>query len=101
MKPKLEWEQNQPSNPMSWDEATQYADSLNTMSEYGWRLPTRGELDEAYRTKVKGFQSYNYWSSTISDLDTLNAWYVDFSDGVGHYYYKKGRVFVRCVREVK
>lgn len=93
---KLEWEGNPPTNIMNWYEAMEYAKSLDD----GWRLPTIEELKEVYDSKLDGFRSYNYWSSTIADLDTLNAWYVNFSDGVGHYYYKKGRVFVRCVRDI-
>ena len=98
LKPNLEWEKNPLENLMTWDEAMEYVNSLAN----GWRLPTKKELEEAYKNKIYGFKPQNYWSSSIADLDTLNAWYVDFNDnGIGHYYYKRGRVFVRCIREVK
>ena len=96
-KPKLEWQENLPEKPMTWHEAVEYAKSLGD----GWRLPTKEELEKAYVGKVEGFKSDGYWSLSVAHLDTLNAWYVDFSDGVGHYYYKAGGVFVRCIREVK
>lgn len=96
-KPKLEWEQNPPSNLMTWDEAIEYAKTLGD----GWRLPTKEELEKAYVGKVEEFYFRKYWSLSVAHLDNLNAWYVDFSDGVGHYYYKAGRVFVRCVREIE
>ena len=97
LKPNLEWEKNPLENLMTWDEAMEYVNSLAN----GWRLPTKKELEEAYKNKIYGFKPQNYWSSSIADLDTLNAWYVDFNDnGIGHYYYKRGRVFVRCVRDI-
>ena len=96
-KSKLEWQENLPEKPMTWDEAVEYAKSLGD----GWRLPTKEELEKAYVGKVEEFYFRKYWSLSVAHLDNLNAWYVDFSDGVGHYYYKAGSVFVRCIREVK
>lgn len=100
-KPKLEWQENPPEKLMTWDEATQYADSLNTMSEYGWRLPTKEELKNAYVNDLEGFDSTDYWSSSTYAQDTTNAWYVDFDDGGVYDYSKASDSYVRCVREVK
>ena len=100
IEPKLEWEQNPPSKPMTWDEATQYADSLNTMSDYGWRLPTIKELKEAYDSKLEGFRSSNYWSSSTYVQLTNFAWNVNFKYGLVNYYNKTLNFYVRCVRDV-
>lgn len=90
-----------PPIKMSWDEATKYADSLNTMSEYGWRLPTIEELEEAYNNKIVEFQSYSYWSSITYVQNTNYAWNVDFSNGFVDFNDKTDDYYVRCVRGVK
>lgn len=94
---KLEWEQNSPSERMTWDEANKYAKSLGE----GWRLPTRGELCDAYDNGVKDFKSDNYWSSSTYTKDTTDAWDVDFYNGYVDISTKtKCNYYVRCVREV-
>ena len=100
IEPKLEWEQIPPIK-MTWDEATQYADSLNTMSDYGWRLPTIKELKEAYDSKLDGFESDFYWSSSTFTQNINDAWYLDFSKGYKFTVHKTDINYVRCVREVK
>ena len=94
---KLEWQENSLSNPMTWHEAMDYVNSLGN----GWRLPTKGELDEAYRAKVKGFQSDGFCQilSTYAQ-GTNDAWYMSFYDGCAHHNNKNYRNHVRCVREV-
>lgn len=94
---KLEWQQNPPNKPMTWDDAMEYAKSLGD----GWRLPTRGELSEAYDNKIEGFILDDYWSSSMYARATNYAWSVDFSKGYVDYYNKKDSDYVRCVREVK
>lgn len=104
-KSKLEWEQNPPKEPMSWDDAVKYSDSLNTMREYGWRLPTKEELLDAYSDEIQGFKPFYYWSSTTHALFTNFAWYVcfqkDYLYGYANFYSKDYNYYVRCVREVK
>ena len=100
IEPKLEWEQNAPSDPMTWDEATQYAESLNTMSDYGWRLPTKEELKDAYDNNLEGFPSSYYWSSGTYPQDTDFAWFVSFSNGYVYHYFKTSYYYVRCVRDI-
>ena len=92
---KLEWEQNSPKEPMTWDEATVYAKSLGE----GWRLPTRGELLDAYDSKTEVFQSGNYWSSSKYARDTNYVWSVYFDDGYLDNCNKANDCYVRCVRE--
>ena len=93
----LEWQQNPPTNIMNWYEAMEYAKSLGE----GWRLPTRGELSDAYDNKIEGFILDDYWSSITYDQAQSYAWSVDFSKGYVDYFNKKDSDYVRCVREVK
>ena len=98
---KLEWEQNPPSNPMTWHEATQYADTLNTMSEYGWRLPTKEELKEVYDSKIEGFKkTLAYWSSEEYAQNTIYAWLVNFYNRYVFYGGKTNSYYVRCVKDI-
>jgi len=66
---------------MKWDDAMNACRSLGG----GWRLPTKEELKGMYEflhRKGKGnFQNAWYWSS--SQVDSGNAWGVDFGNG-GH-----------------
>ena len=101
VKPKLEWEENPPSNPISWHEAIKYAESLNTMSEGGWRLPTKIELIYAYAKQIEGFQPAYYWSSSKHSQSNDSAWSVYFVYGYFDLYNKLYNLHVRCVREVK
>lgn len=91
---KLEWEQNPPTKPMTWDEAIEYAKSLGD----GWTLSAKEELLDAYFTEVKGFQSDHYWSSSEFAQVTNHAWIVSFSYGKMYYNTKMEEYYVRCVR---
>ena len=75
VEPKLEWQPIPFENPMSWDQADEYAKSLGD----GWRLPTVEELKNAYNNKVRGFKPDYYWSSYAQN--TSNACFVYFNDG--------------------
>jgi hypothetical protein len=94
---KLDWHWIQGSE-MTWEEAKQYAHSLNTMSESGWRLPTRAELIEAQLDEVDGFSSELYWSSMESTETSEEAWVFDFEFGKPHKWVKTKKCKVRCVR---
>lgn len=93
----IEWEQNPPKEPMNWHEAMKYAESLGD----GWRLPTRGELIDAYDISVRGFMSYYYWSSSTYAQGNNNAWVVHFCNGNVLNSGKTPFSYVRCVREIK
>lgn len=94
---KLEWQNNPPNKYMTWYEAIDYAKSLGD----GWRLPTRGELIDAYDSGVRGFMNDDYWSSITLAQTTTNAWLVYFYSGVVDYGVKTFNSYVRCVRDVK
>jgi hypothetical protein len=94
---KLEWQEDIPQKRMTWYEAIEYAKSLGD----GWRLPTRGELCDAYDSFVDGFKKNNYWSSSTLAQSTNHAWNVDFNNGLVNYDDKSDYYYyVRCVREI-
>ena len=76
---------------MSWGEAKKWCE------EQGGRLPTRIELLEAFKTKIKGFKEGNYWSSTEDGSDY--AWFVGFNGGYVGIVNKGIGYYVRCVRD--
>jgi hypothetical protein len=90
---KLEWKKTEPVR-MTWHEAKE-------LEKDGWRLPTRGELCDAYDNKVEGFQSNYYWSSSTYSQDTNYAWYVYFYYGDVSYNDKTVSYYVRLCREVE
>lgn len=99
---KLEWQSNPSEEPMTWDEAMEYAESLGN----GWRLPTRAELIDAYYNNVEGFKDENYWSSTTYTHKTSDAFAVIFSNMYvwNGYAYKNDKtncLYVRCVKSIK
>jgi formylglycine-generating enzyme required for sulfatase activity len=93
---KLEWQENPPSDPMTWDEANEYVKSLGE----GWRLPSIKELKDAYDNKIEGFKSDYYWTSNVNTNGDINAIGVCFGFGDVGYYGKTDHYYVRCVREV-
>ncbi len=66
--------------------------------EQGGRLPTMIELLQAYKDKIPGFKSDDYWSSTTYADNTDNAWIVNFLDGYPYDDNKTNTYYVRCVR---
>lgn len=94
---KLKWEENPSKELMTWDEAMNYAKSLGD----GWRLPTIEELKEAYKSKVKGFYRFFYWSSSTCSQDTSSAWVVAFNLGPMLDSSKTSSSYIRCVRDIK
>lgn len=93
----IEWQNDPTKDKMNWYKAVEYAESLGN----GWRLPTRGELADAYDNKVEGFYFNYYWSSSSYVQNTNDAWYVVFSNGNVGYYVKTFKYYVRCVRDIK
>lgn len=90
---KLEWKDPEP-NEMSWDEA-------KVLEVDGWRLPTKAELCSAFHSKVEGFQSVSYWSSSTYSQAIISAWVVYFYNGFADYDSKTGSYYVRLCREVE
>jgi hypothetical protein len=93
---KLEWKYSQ-TQTMSWSDALKLEESLKSQS---WRLPTRGELIDAYDSKIEGFQKDYYWTSSNYDTDTNSAWNVYLDDGNSYYTDKSKNLYVRLCRDV-
>lgn len=66
----------------NWNEARIYCFALNIDGKIGWRLPTKEELNEIYRSD-NDFRTDGYY------------WYSDED------YPKPYRLFVRPVRDIK
>lgn len=84
----------------NWDDARLYCFSLNIDGKSGWRLPTKEELNDIYKSP-NDFGKGMYWSSTM--CNDGNAWSQYFSDGtqVNKYYKYYGLYHVRAVRDLK
>ena len=79
---------------MNWEEAVKACKNLG----YGWRLPTKEELNILYENKDKigGFASSNYWSST--EYGSYTAWGQGFDIGDQTNFSKSSPYYVRAVR---
>jgi len=91
----LEW-QNPPHYAMTWDKAMKYAKALGD----GWRLPTRGELLDAYDNKMEGFIKYLYWTSS-RDSEFPNAYAFCTITGDMYNADLPDLNYVRCVKDIK
>jgi len=78
--------------------AAQLCDALTEGGYADWFLPSKDELNKLYINKavIGGFAVDYYWSS--SELNEVDAWSQDFSNGVQSHYYKYNTFRVRAVR---
>jgi hypothetical protein len=78
--------------------AIQVAADYTYNSKTDWHLPSKDELEVLYiqRTKVGGFTTDYYWSS--SETADRNAWLQGFYDGSQANGYKVNPYYVRPVR---
>ena len=70
-----------------------------TNDGYGdWYLPSKEEMETMYtnRALIGNFGVGNYWTS--SEVNTSNAWYVPFINGVSEPTGKGGLLRVRAIR---
>mgnify|MGYP006170452125 CR=1 FL=1 len=65
-----------------------------------WRLPTKGELIELYKSG-RFTISISYWSSTTYASDPSYAWVVGFYGGPQYSFFKTDSRYVRCVKTKK
>jgi hypothetical protein len=104
----LIWQNIQPSNTMSWEEALDYAAALTLAGKSDWRLPNIKEIqslnDESLfepsfnRSYFSNVVSGNYWSSTTTQNSILKAWDINLDYGIVSYNYKTLKENVLCVR---
>ena len=122
---KVEWQSYPLTKVKTWKEAKDYADSLNTMSEYGWRLPTINDFEDVFYDSTKGFPVFEYyWISNGQTCLSLCYAYKNYKDTETVQIDERGEtieksifydpiipeeieedseedIFVRCVRDLK
>lgn len=105
----LEWQDNNISGTMNWQDAIDHCEGLSLGDHDDWRLPNINELislvdDSKYNPSIdtNAFQNtstQNYWSSSTDASSTERARTVSFEDGNQLHYLGKGLSYqVRCVR---
>ncbi|MFH1428354.1 MAG: DUF1566 domain-containing protein [Candidatus Margulisiibacteriota bacterium] len=78
--------------------AAEYCAKLVKDGYSDWYLPSMEELYTLsyYHSKVGGFMTDGYWSST--EADDEKAWVQNFGAGNTYTYNKYGTRYVRCIR---
>ena len=102
------WQQDDDNTRRDWKSAQAYCDDLILAEKADWRLPTPEELASivVYKdthptidtAKFPSTQSSGYWSGTIMQGNSWQAWYVDFYYGPVDFSSKKQSHYVRCIR---
>ena len=100
----LEW-QAEPTDPMPWQDAIDYAAALDLGGHTDWRIPTIEELitliDYSRTSPASSFPDMPFkwfWSSSSDVCFSIYAWIVIFNDGYVHNYAKNRAIHARCVR---
>ena len=105
---KLEWQDDNITDTMEWQEAIEYCESLELGGYSDWRLPNINELKTIIdRSRynpaiISAFEhtiSNYYWSSTANEGGHEYAWVVSFYYGYVYDDYKGNDAYVRCVRD--
>lgn len=88
----LMWQQVQPSNKMTWEEALTYADNFTLVGFTDWRLPDIRELQTLNDVTLtnpsispsffSGINTGSFWSSTTLFQTSTKAWDLNTSLGV-------------------
>jgi hypothetical protein len=98
------------SNVADDGEKKSYNDAITYCSDKGdgWRLPNKAELlsivdrnsyDPALYSTFVNHQNDTYWSISIYQTQTDQAWYVKFGDGNDGHKDKDETKYVRCVKK--
>jgi len=91
----LEWEEFHCTEKMSYFDALEY---VETVSDYGWRIPTCQELINACKTNINGFQRWGYWSSDVMPNNYVKAVY--FYTGNDWKLEMDSLMYVRFIKEI-
>jgi len=101
---KLMWAKEY-AQDKTWQQAIDYCSNLTYAGYSDWRLPTPHELgslinyttyDPASNFPDMPFE--NFWSSSVSANNSVNAWYVTFTNGQVYSGGKDDTYYARCVR---
>lgn len=94
---------------MNWQQAQQQAPAIS--DPYRWRLPTIKELRSLLEARCAmpaintdtfpATPSAKFWTSSSSELNTNEAWFVDFERGKTNDANQLDRYFVRLVRTLR
>jgi hypothetical protein len=90
---------------LNWNDAMLYCQLLVIDGKDDWRMPTKEELNDIYKSK-KGFDNFelggvDYWSSTECDGYDGAAWYQYFTHGAKKEGHKSFNGLIRPVRTIK
>ncbi len=104
------WWSNLRPERMNWEKAERECANLSYNGQSDWRLPSREELQAAYRTQISshGREGWidksnflgriGFWSGSEHSASTSLAWAVSLADGESYYPYKVFANHVVCVR---
>ena len=101
----LIWQRKDDGTKRTWNDAISYCDELS-LGGYKWRLPSQEELyylgdvskyDPAIDKEYFDLESSWYWSNTVYENDSSQAWLVGFKLGSDRWYYKTVTSYVLCV----
>lgn len=104
----LIWMAQPTSDSITWENALNYADTLNFAGYNDWRVPNIKEIQSIQDVKrikpalntsfFKGISTYKYWTSTSIINQATKAWYIDFQYGITTYALKTARLKTFFVR---
>ncbi len=107
----LIWQKEDDNILRKWSDASEYCDGISLNESEDFRLPTIQELvsitDKARFNPainpifINTKNSSNYWSSSLDNTNTLNAWFVFFYAGHALSGSKNSLNYIRCVSESK
>ena len=105
----LYWTKFAAPDSITWEDALNYAENLNTGLHSDWRLPNIKELqsinDESLINPSVSTSAFpaiginKYWSSTTLPNQTVQAWYLHTQYGITTYSIKTAKLKVLCVRD--
>ncbi|OGS06398.1 MAG: hypothetical protein A2270_06845 [Elusimicrobia bacterium RIFOXYA12_FULL_51_18] len=84
-----------------WPEAVAFCEGLTYLGYFGWRLPSKQELEDFFHDNGRGlFMREIYWSGTTKDESADSAWRVDFGVGDVSFNSTTNDYNVCCVRTI-
>jgi hypothetical protein len=82
---------------LNWYDGILYCSLLSIDGKDDWRLPTKDELNDIYKSK-NDFVGSVYWSSTKDEYDCIFAWVQNFEYGLQEWGVMDYCGYVRPVR---